>query len=876
MPGIGVGASISAQFGGLLGGIVPPPLEGDSAALRTAILALAEPTATGSQATSYTLVTSTTLPAGMTFRPDIEVVYSGGTAQSYTGLDFRGLKVVVTGTDQTFTNCIFGSTTVPGQQLDGMNGYNLQIEDTAVDITFSYCTIDGAGPDGRSNAVVMSGYAPGPQNTLFHRCRWTDIGGDALKPSGTGTKLQECYFEKPRNVPTGTQVYDAGTTYLTNDHSLFLTAAGKYRLYQAIQNVPLGEEPTGTTFANDYWRCRDYHYDVTQVAGFKDMVYQDVLMDCRDGSELGGLPDAIGINSALMFSPLTNRRRLYDNLLISGLVLIDPFGGFNVSTFSTNIREWSPSLEYSTGNNGQLFCKIGLVTYLSLTTSNLGNDPATSPTEWVSVRDIDMPGPMFCEHVWIATGVGGTLRVFDVNTPAAGSSKLFSEQTGLPLAPIDYQVELDRPVPTFGVDRAPIAAPVVYGPASRYTIEPTVWSQVGLGGVFVSGHVVHIEGTPSALLFEDGTPPLIRDSTGITVTKSGAVYTVEIFNEAGLPMAAKLSTVYGTATVTSGTAVATSGPLWGFSDVVAPILSAESLTASGTTALNWSITTDTPDGTIYAVLLPNAAEAPSRDQIIAGTDGEENGAVAHVVQAVTVAGVISGTFTGLPEATSYAVYFTQVDVAGNRAASRTTTGITDSSAATFALTASGPYFRDPVNVPANTTRIKWSGRYLVPAGTTNRGVVQYMFTQESLGFDTRFDIRSTPVETTLYISSVETNDNISVTPAAPTTIARAPLDTWIDFEVYCDQIDAEVVAIFNGGFPQVMPFSGPSTGSFTAGREVSMFASTAGTSMMPAGVVFEYIECEFTTNGVTTLRKRIDASNVNTDPWRVSGAATIL
>ncbi len=63
----------------------------------------------------------------------------------------------------------------------------------------------------------------------------------------------------------------------------------------------------------------------------------------------------------------------------------------------------------------------------------------------------------------------------------------------------------------------------------------------------------------------------------------------------------------------------------------------------------------------------------------------------------------------------------------------------------------------------------------------------------------------------------------------------------------------------------VKPFN-PGSGKFMSTREIILLGSAAYNA--PAGLEIEYVEVYFTTNGTRSLRKRIDASNWETDPWR--------
>lgn len=191
----------------------------------------------------------------------------------------------------------------------------------------------------------------------------------------------------------------------------------------------------------------------------------------------------------------------------------------------------------------------------------------------------------------------------------------------------------------------------------------------------------------------------------------------------------------------------------------------------------------------------------------------------------------------------------------------------------FTMGATGPYFQDPVNVPANTTRIRWKFQIKVPAAVASVSGGRNIFTQESNGFDLL--LTTNAGATTIYIGKIEDGIFATVTPASVDLISGSR-DIWYEIEIYADQVSKEAVFSINGAAPVTRAFTGAGNGVFQTGREISMCGSTAGTVLLHEGVQMAYIECYMTTSGAETLRKRIagNAATVNADAWKLGGNAT--
>jgi len=173
----------------------------------------------------------------------------------------------------------------------------------------------------------------------------------------------------------------------------------------------------------------------------------------------------------------------------------------------------------------------------------------------------------------------------------------------------------------------------------------------------------------------------------------------------------------------------------------------------------------------------------------------------------------------------------------------------------FVTTVNPISFADPANVPASTTRIRFRARLRwVPA--PGAGVL--LFAQESTGCDLT-------VSGTVFRMTVEDGAGLAVITAfnTPVTIPTDGLFHTIEYDV--DQV-AQTATLTIDGTPFVKAFTAAGNGLFQSSREVSMLGNTLGSANWPASD-FEFLEVFFTTSGVETLRKRIQASD---------GAAAIM
>lgn len=328
----------------------------------------------------------------------------------------------------------------------------------------------------------------------------------------------------------------------------------------------------------------------------------------------------------------------------------------------------------------------------------------------------------------------------------------------------------------------------------------------------------------------------------------------------------------GVAPATNGTyraiaGVLADGTLTVATDTTAPTLSGVSVADTDTTAtLSWS--TNEGNGTAYWMVDTNATRTAA--QVIAG------GGAASGSRLVTASGGQTAfTATGLSASTAYFFHLVHQDAAGNNSTVSSTGFTTEAAGATtFTLTGTGPYFQDPANVPANTTRIEAVGRMTLASYPASSFV--NVFTQESTSCDLQVVSTGggTGANWRIAVKDGTNTTILSPTGAGSTGIAVPALGAPFNWALDVNQGAGTVSLTING--TSVFSASIVGDGLFQTAREICFFANTAGGGALPSGTVIEFAEAYFTTGGTRTLRKRVsgNAATVNADPWRQGTLAT--
>lgn len=189
----------------------------------------------------------------------------------------------------------------------------------------------------------------------------------------------------------------------------------------------------------------------------------------------------------------------------------------------------------------------------------------------------------------------------------------------------------------------------------------------------------------------------------------------------------------------------------------------------------------------------------------------------------------------------------------------------------FTTSGTGPYFLDPVNIPANTTAIRHVFQFRIPASISLPSS-SFLTSIASQGFDLRI-IASGGGRVNLQ----KLEDNTGAQMMGSTTIFTSiPRDTWITLEVMADHSTDTLTATMTDASSVSLSYTGTSSGNFASNRKISLMSNTAGSFLAPAGIDVALLETHFTTNGTESLRVQIqgDAASVNAHPWRQGDPGT--
>lgn len=345
--------------------------------------------------------------------------------------------------------------------------------------------------------------------------------------------------------------------------------------------------------------------------------------------------------------------------------------------------------------------------------------------------------------------------------------------------------------------------------------------------------------TAAALADLDGSIDLGNSATD-------GVLSVYITDSSGSPVVSAVATTTGV--TYDSVAPAFASAEIGTVDATSLIVTFSKATYGSTSAADWDVQVN---------------GSPATESAVAFTPGGTTADItlgAAVVNGDTV--TVAYTGTGLVGVDAEVVAtFTAQSVTNNVAAA----------ASTFTTVAGGPYFVDPANVPANTTRIEFEARLSLVAYPA-AGVTSRLFAQESTGCDLLITTNGGGTATT-WGRSIE--DGTGVIQSTGDTLVDLPaLDTMFTV-VYDADLSAGTVDIIVNGSTVFSDTFTAATPTFQTAREISFLGTSAGGNLMPIGTEVEYLRAYFTTSGVRTLRKEIagDAAAVNADLWKFGSDA---
>ena len=189
----------------------------------------------------------------------------------------------------------------------------------------------------------------------------------------------------------------------------------------------------------------------------------------------------------------------------------------------------------------------------------------------------------------------------------------------------------------------------------------------------------------------------------------------------------------------------------------------------------------------------------------------------------------------------------------------------------FTVRPEGPYYVDPDNVPANTTRIEYEMR--IRLGGTGTSTVT-LAAQESTGCDIQLGFPNG-----LWRCVVEDGGGTKMISGASSFSGVPPSGEWFKLVFDADFATSRARIIVDDVVVDTIPFiAAASPASFQSNREISFFATSGGGNPAAGAgigtVDCEYVQAHFTTGGTRTLRKRLDATNANSDAWKRGADAT--
>ncbi len=190
-------------------------------------------------------------------------------------------------------------------------------------------------------------------------------------------------------------------------------------------------------------------------------------------------------------------------------------------------------------------------------------------------------------------------------------------------------------------------------------------------------------------------------------------------------------------------------------------------------------------------------------------------------------------------------------------------------AASFATGATGPYFLDPVNVPAGVTGITFAARFRVPALPSSGTVI--LFAQAAISCDVELMNSGSLRLNVKDGAGVKTLNNYILA-------AGIAAGVWYDLVVATDHVAHNVIVAINGSVVATVPFITNGNGVFQSNRALSFLARNNATLQFIGDV--EYARVWHSVTGAGTLPaaapyKAITgpAALANADAWKLGANA---
>ena len=237
-------------------------------------------------------------------------------------------------------------------------------------------------------------------------------------------------------------------------------------------------------------------------------------------------------------------------------------------------------------------------------------------------------------------------------------------------------------------------------------------------------------------------------------------------------------------------------------DLTAPSFENSTPSSSSITQTGFTLGTDIDEaGTIYYVVVPDGASAPSSAQVKAGTDASNGSPIANASQAVSTGGFTHDfSVTGLTAGTAYDVYVVAEDDEDtpNLQASPTKIDVTTASAPTVAFNTTTSSGAESVSSADLTVSLSTSSTqtvtvgYSVTGGTATGSGTDYTLASGTLTFTPGDTSETITISSIVDDAIVEANETVIVTLSSP---SNATLGTNTAHTYTINNNDAAAVTI---------------------------------------------------------------------------------
>jgi hypothetical protein len=191
-------------------------------------------------------------------------------------------------------------------------------------------------------------------------------------------------------------------------------------------------------------------------------------------------------------------------------------------------------------------------------------------------------------------------------------------------------------------------------------------------------------------------------------------------------------------------------------------------------------------------------------------------------------------------------------------------------AASFTTSATGPYFLDPLNVPAGITGITYAARFRLPALPS--GTTYILFAQAAISFDVELMNNGALRLNVKDGAGVKTLTNYLLS-------AGLGAGVWYDLVCAADHVAHNVKVAINGVVVATIPFTTNGNGQFQSNRALSILGRNNASLQFVGDLEYARIWLSVTGAGTmpaTTPYKSVTgpAALANADAWKLGANAT--